>query len=821
MTVASVALQWQASGFSTIPILPNASKRPAVRWTEFMGRVASLGEVETWWQNGHEYGIAVIMGRVSGNVEMLEIEGRACDADSLCEVTNRCDELGVGYILDLLMGPDGYSEHSPSGGLHLIYRITDHPVPGNEKVARRPASAEELSQNPADKIKVLAETRGEGGYCIVAPSSGLCHPSGESWMLINGEAGRIPEISWEERCLLHEAVRRALDVDLVAQHQLPVAQPQPRDLAPRSDDLGGRPGDRFDDEPWESQLLLGGAGWTRGRGGSAGTEWTRPGKDPRDGISATTGRDPLRDRLYVFSSSAGLPTEEPLTKFHVYALLHHGGNHSAAARELRRLGYGEVSTRPAGTLPDFLVEGTIEQESSKSFSLDDMGSRERLAEYIGGDIVWVHEEKCYYHWNGSTWAIDHGEKLAKAWNSLTYDLLSSEDPKVAKWADRARGSRTSSWVMKNLATVDGVGRSKSTFNRLRGSLCTKNGLLDLHTGEFGPHRRDAFLTQTFNASYDPEAQCPQWRQFMEDVIPDANVRAYVQRACGYSMLGDADQRALFLVWGPAGTGKSQFLDTLQHVFGDYGCTASVGTFMASSNKGPSPDVHRLRGRRFVSTSETADNTRFDEETVKRLTGRDVISTRALYQAEQEWVPECAIWIATNHKPKFNSDDDAIWARSKLIPFVTRFGSDQPQITDFARKHLYQEADGILNWLLEGLQQFLELGLEEPSEIVAQTMLHRQEVDTVAMFLEDSVGDGRLVQDDTAKVKTADLHAMYADWCRLSGERVFGRRRFTLRVLAYVPGSRVDRSNGATWVTGLCRSHAMSLLGGFSLSANDS
>lgn len=825
MTVASAARQWQACGFSTIPILPNASKRPAVRWAEFMGRIPELGEVDAWWANGQEYGVALIMGKVSGNAEMLEFEARACDADTLLKVTEACREDGVLHIWDLLQGPNGYSEHSPYGGIHLIYRISDHDVPGNTKIARRPATEQELQENPDDKIKVLSETRGEGGYVIVAPSSGLCHPSGESWLKINGEYGTVPTITWEERCGLHGAIGRILDQTQAQLQVQPNESDPPAHVASLRLDLQPRPGDDFESRvDWMDDLLLGGAGWTLAYARGNNRHWVRPGKSARDGISATTGREADRDRLYVFSTSTPFPTETPITKFGAYAILHHGGDHKTAARELARLDFGSRSPgTDIQTVTDFEFDGAIDPESSKQFTLDDLGATARLADYVNGDFVWVCEEKVYYHWTGTRWEPDREGLLTQKWQELTGALLSSPESEVAKWARKHRGGNHTSYAVKEMRSIAGVSKSRSQFDRERGALNLHNGLLDLRSNTFGPHLRDRYATRIFNASYRPEAKCPNWTAFMEAVIPDAAVRAYVQRACGYSLLGDADQRALFLVWGPSGTGKSQFLETLQHLYGTYGMTASVGTFMAATNKGPTADVHRLRGKRFVATSETADNLRFDEETVKRLTGRDTMATRALYQEEQEWTPECSIWIATNHKPKFSSDDDAIWKRSKLIPFTTRFGQDGPEeIPDYARRFLYDEADGILNWMLEGLREFLAGGLQEPEEIKDQVHQHRQEVDTVAQFFEDAVNDGKLVlgAEITMSIRSVDLYQMYGEWCRQSEERRLGRRRFTNRILSSQPSLSYSKVGGQAHICGVTRSHTLSFMGGFSLGAND-
>lgn len=109
-----------------------------------------------------------------------------------------------------------------------------------------------------------------------------------------------------------------------------------------------RPGDDFNHrEPWDSPYLL--HDWQVHHKVGDTVYWTRPGKKIRDGYSATTGRDPHQDRLWVFSSSTPFDPEKPYTKFAAYALLWHNGDYSAAATDLRQKGYGhrsQVITKP-------------------------------------------------------------------------------------------------------------------------------------------------------------------------------------------------------------------------------------------------------------------------------------------------------------------------------------------------------------------------------------------------------------------------------------------------------------------------------------------
>lgn len=825
MRVAEAGRIWTQAGVSCIPIQANQTKRPAVQWGDYQVKAPELGQVDEWWGNGSTYGIALICGKVSGNLELLELEGRATSADMITEVVNRCDELGVGHIWDRLNGPEGYSEMSPSGGLHLLYRITDGEVPGNTKIARRPATEEELAQNPQDTLKVLAETRGEGGYVIVAPTSGICHPTGEAWIKINGEHGQLPEITWEERCRLHEAVQRALDVSDLAASVRPIPTPQAPAAFPTGPPSAGlsaagstSPGDAYETTPWID--ILGPHGWVVESTHGRTINWTRPGKDRRQGASATTGHAPDRDRLYVFSTSTVFEAEQTFTKFAAYAILNHGGDYSAAAADLRRQGYGDP--RPESDLKALDLWAPGDQDEGPAYNrceANDIGNTQQLYQRIKGRFHFLAEEKDFICWDGVKWSADQRFVIEHEFNSMTREFTqqakAAGDETWVKWWTRAGNRPRIESAIKGLRGVPGFTVTQAELDNDRRMINVRNGILDLSRGVLEPHDPGRKLTRVMGTAYDPTATCPKFDGFMERVLPDPGMRSYVQRALGYSMLGDADQRSLFLVCGPSGTGKSTLMATMELVFGDYGVPAPSGTLRAAGREGPSPsnDLHMLRGKRFVSTSETNEHTAFNEDLIKRLTGRDLIQSRKLYQDFQGWSPVCAIWLATNHPPKFSSDDDAIWRRAKIVPFNTVL-LGEGEVPDYAHNVLAFEKAGILNWLLAGLRDYLAYGLQEPDEVKEMAHEVRLQSDPVSRFLEDLISDGALIRDPAQQMRTTELYLLYQEWARRLGERALGSRRFTNRVLSGYPDIANTRVQGNYFWRGLGRATGVSVLGTF-------
>lgn len=276
-----------------------------------MTKPATPQTVDAWYANGNRRGIGVAFGY--GGYELLDLE----TADVATELREAAEGAGLGPLFTRVR--KGYCESTSSGGFHIIWRCTDpNAVEGNKKLARADGH-------------ILIETRGVRGYGIVAPSPAACGKGDNGYVLKSGGPADVAEISPRERTALLE-LARSLDRS---------PPPPPRERLVRPED-GTRPGDAYNRAPeitWAG--LLEPEGWAKVYTRSDGVDcWRRPGKRDQ-GISATTGYHDS-DLLWVFSTNAApFEAERSYDKFGVYAMLHHDGDHAAAAKELAEEGYGE------------------------------------------------------------------------------------------------------------------------------------------------------------------------------------------------------------------------------------------------------------------------------------------------------------------------------------------------------------------------------------------------------------------------------------------------------------------------------------------------
>jgi len=343
-----VAKDYIAAGISVIPLRidrPEKKKSPALpSWKQYQQRFATDNELQSWFATLR--GIGLVTGVVSGGLEVIDFDQPEC--------FEPWRHLTSGIVERLPIVETG------SGGFHIIYRCTE--ICGNTKIAKwesvdSPAFRNSGSRRHCGNHKVKEtriETRGEGGYIVAVGSPREVHPSGNVYAQVLGPPlpYEIPIITPAERKALWLA---AAEFDcgtfvspkveqakrLIKKNLYDVKIPESRpdgDVTPWYD---------FDRRAsWRD--ILEPHGWTE----LTGNRWRRPNKND-GGLSATVGRNSENvEVLTVFSSNAGVLS--PLTgdraswgPFRAYAALNHGGDGSAAAKELRKRGYGSAS-RKAG-----------------------------------------------------------------------------------------------------------------------------------------------------------------------------------------------------------------------------------------------------------------------------------------------------------------------------------------------------------------------------------------------------------------------------------------------------------------------------------------
>jgi hypothetical protein len=319
---AEIIKPFLKAGLSVIPCNPK-TKRPTIAWKAY--QQASMTDVGKYqWP-----GVAIICGQVSGGLECLDFDFKAAWFDDWTRlVTDEAPDLLKSVLV----------QKTQSGGLHIVFRCTE-PIHRNQKLAtdliqvklsetyekdgKRFFSFQkkELEVHEVDgKLFVYPcyiETRGQGGYFLAAPTSG--------YSITQGDFLDLPIISAQKREILINSAR-----------VLNRKPPDPERIFYQSHNGDRRPGDLYNEQA-DLRPLLEQAGWKLAGSRENLDHFTRPGK--AKGISASLYDGKV---FHVFSSNATpFELDKSYAPFSVYTLLKHGGDYEAAAKDLKRQGYGD------------------------------------------------------------------------------------------------------------------------------------------------------------------------------------------------------------------------------------------------------------------------------------------------------------------------------------------------------------------------------------------------------------------------------------------------------------------------------------------------
>jgi putative DNA primase/helicase len=794
MDLLTAAQQWRAADCSVIPVRTDGTKMPAVTWKTYQDQPASEAVVTEWFTSGRYDGIGVICGAVSGHLELFEVEGRAV-TETLPAFRDAMRDNGYSDLWDRLNG--GFLEQSPSGGMHWLFRV-DGEARRNLKLARRPATDAELAQDPADKVKVLLETRGEGGYVVVAPSAGRTHPTGNAWTILVGSPATIPTITADERDALH-AIASMFDT-------MPAAEPVQPSMSFGGTSSGTRPGDDFNQRAsWDDILTP--QGWTKAKhfGGNC-YGWVRPGKNTRDGISATTGRND-GDNLFVFSSSTEFDTERPYSKFSAYTLLEWNGDYSSAAKQLRADGYGTPSPeqpRPAAAVAaSEQVHHDEDPPVQLTYSATEDGNALRLVDAHGEQLRYCPQRGSWLRWDGHRWRWDQAGHVNELARSIARGLPADDKPSTTHrqkslssngLTSMIRIARTDPRIVVNLGQLDGQPYE----------LNTPAGVVDLRTGKLRDPDPAALHTRSTSVAPDFDTTPTRWLEFLAETFAgDPAVTTYVQRLLGLSLIGEVLESVLPFGWGSGANGKSTLLNIAQQVAGigedGYATPAPAELLLSTAHRGHPTEIARLSGARLVVASELEDGEKFAEARIKLLTGKDNLTGRFMQQDFFVFRPTHTIWLLANDQPAVRAGGPAFWRRLRLLPFIHVVPPAQ-RITGLDDLLYNAEGASILAWMIQGAVDYLRDGLAEPASVRIATEAYEHDQDTVARFVEERCELGN-PNAQHMHVKVAEVRSAYENWCRTEGETPVTAKALTLALKARY-GVQSERNMSSRFYSGI-------------------
>lgn len=376
------------------------------------------------------------------------------------------------------------------------------------------------------------------------------------------------------------------------------------------------------------------------------------------------------------------------------------------------------------------AKSPLAERNGPVYARNDTGNAERFLEHHGADFRVLDRVKAdsmyrYYVWDRVCWRPDAVKVMG--WAREVVDEITHEaHARAAAGQEKqaaalhkhaeATGNVGKLEAMLRLAATYPGRQLKEEFNDdWARKIALPNGTLYLgkEKAELRPASRDDCLVEALDTPWLPGSPRPRWESFLEFCQPDAEMREWLQKLFGAALYGFNQEQLIALFIGKSGAGKSTLLTVIQKLLGPMGKHFNLSVFSGRVTE-ISAERYHLVNARMIWNGETNQKVDLHADMIKTLTGGDPITARRPFDRDVlSRVPAFMPFIAGNSFPSIRDADAALRRRLVVVSFNNNsiYESERELVGNLADVLLAEEAPGILSWMIEGWDAYVEEGLK--------------------------------------------------------------------------------------------------------------
>jgi len=283
-----------------------------------------------------------------------------------------------------------------------------------------------------------------------------------------------------------------------------------------------------------------------------------------------------------------------------------------------------------------------------------------------------------------------------------------------------------------------------------------NGVINLDTYELMPHSPEYRILSKSPAVYDPDADCPKFREFMDQSL-DKRYHDFIGEFIGYVFWPQYHIHKASMFLGPQRAGKGTMMRVIEALVGKDSC-AHVSLqdllehrFMRA----------RLFGKKLNSYGDLPATALRDAGIFKNVTGEDTIDAENKYEHPFSFNNTAKLLFSANSLPKLVNPDQAFYGRWVIVPFENScYGNEDSKLTE--KLTTPEELSGVLNLGLEGLKRLKMNGWKFTYADDAAS-IYRKQSNPLFGFLED-----RCEASSESYIVKADFVAAYNEYANENG-----------------------------------------------------
>lgn len=329
----------------------------------------------------------------------------------------------------------------------------------------------------------------------------------------------------------------------------------------------------------------------------------------------------------------------------------------------------------------------------------------------------------------------------------------------------------------------------------------KNGLFNLKTMKLEGHSPKIPLATQLPITYDPNAVCPRFMRFMDEITnKDQELINVLQEVIGYCSCQSVKAEKAFLFYGNGKNGKSVLEKVMEQLVGK----DNVSHVMLS-NLSDSFGLAPLVNKTLNIAAETELNGNFKTDLFKSIVSGDSVLVNEKYKPATSQVLYCKLVFLCNSLPRVNDISYGFFRKIMLIPFNVTI-SDKKQDVHLYEK-LVKELPGIFNWAMEGLcrlrkNKYQFSRCQAVDDCIRQ---YQEEINPTAVFWRDTYNS-----DPNGRLVKSEIYKDYCKWADDNNTDAVSLKRFweQLNAKAKAPESPIKlnevKLHGKRYIKGYSR-----------------
>jgi len=370
---------------------------------------------------------------------------------------------------------------------------------------------------------------------------------------------------------------------------------------------------------------------------------------------------------------------------------------------------------------------------------------EELAEKVKGLKTYItardnegiyHYENGIYNNSGETLIKEQVQELANIWRVKC-------------------STHTVNEVLNNVRRT--TYKDRKEFNKEKHLIHLQNGVYDLSEKTFKPHTSTIISTVQLPIDFNPQADCPEIRQFLDEICYPQDIPA-MEELLGYLLFKGYPIKKAFMLVGDGDNGKTTFMNMVNAFLGQENIVSLSLHRLAMDRF----SLARLYGKLANVYDDLPSKALLDTGVFKMLTGNSPLTADKKFQDGFEFVNHAKLIFSANKPPQMVDDTDAFFERWNIIIFPNQFRDGNKDVKKFEKITTPNELSGLFNLALDGLERLLDQGKFTNTKSNEET---RQQL----ILLSNPVGGFVMrwcKQGDDERISKGDLYNAFMQYCEV-------------------------------------------------------